>query len=73
MKIQQEDAGPHTLQGKRLLRVGSAPPSALLCSSTLKSLQTIDATEGQKQTNGTASHEEQRSLLPAHRGPQQCH
>lgn len=64
MKTQQEDAGPHALQGKCLFRVGSAPPWALLCSFTLKSLQTIEVMEGQKQTNGTASHEEQHSLLP---------
>lgn len=66
MNIQQESAGPHTLQRKSLFKVGSAPQCALLCCSLLKPLQTIGDTEGQKQTNGTASHEQQHSLFPAY-------
>lgn len=66
MKIQQEGAGPHTLQRKSLFKVRSAPQCASLRSSSLRPLQTRGDTEGQKQTNGTASHEQQHSLFPAH-------
>lgn len=57
--------GPHTLQRKSLFKVRSAPQCASLRSSSLKPLQTRGDTEGQKQTNGTASHEQQHSLFPA--------